>query len=1098
MPFASKPCLWDALVISASNASQAATFREILDRRRRLGLIGDVAEVMVTPDPEDRRVGSAGSTVFVLAQVVSKLLACSGNKGFSQGSGGERGTTAQARLESVLEGQRILIIHAGGDSRRLPAYSSCGKVFVPLPGPCDSVEPLTLLDRQLPIYQALPGPGDGAGQVVMASGDVLLLFDPSGLELTGPGVTGTACYAAPAQASGHGVFCRRGSNRVGLFLQKPSEQVQREKGAVDEFGNSLLDIGLMGFDHCFAARLLAMFGFDISEDGAGLTPRAPPWEPCNAVMQAALTHGLDFYREIACAMGEQAEWQFYREQVRAAGSTVPEGTLRLIFDCISSTPFRVRLVPQCRFLHFGTSWSVIESGRDLLLESSPEPIPAQPVIVNSVLRNGRVTGGIAWVEGCRIMNCEVALEGENLLTGADLAGSLRLKRSIALDVAPAKEIGGDSPSAGARFLRIYGVSDTFKGSQAQGNVTYLNRPIEDWLSLMDTDADALWPGDIRAEERSLWNARVFPLLHDDEEVYQWLWMQEPESATCEQRKRWLAGPRFSLAQMADLVDHAAETARRRNIRMEVMSQSLPNLAAPESCFSAKDLAQWLSHAERPNEVIARMIEWARDRWLGSLDPADGIRARSLESVRILHSLGSAIEEIEGNKDVSGTATGPMSSVANLDKIFRLPEAMRPTGRGLLPCGAQDLKSAAFHMAAEVITGLPSADHHAKSGRRSRGELPRLRLRSDEIVWGRCPARLDLAGGWTDTPPYTLEHGGHVVNTAVCLNGQQPIQVYARPLEERIIRIGSIDLGTRIEVCDLENLLDYRSATSDFALVKAALALMGFSPRTAPWPENITLERILEDVGAGLEISTLCAIPKGSGLGTSSILGATVLAVLARALGRQLEGRELFAAVLSLEQMLTTGGGWQDQIGGVLPGTKYIATQPGLWPDPAAYYLPSDLVCPTLNAGMTLLYYTGITRVARNILQQVVGRYLDRDRNALRTLRSMHQLAGQMRDVLSRKAGDEFGRMIDRSWKLNKELDPDSTTPEVEAILATISSHIFGAKLLGAGGGGFLFIACKSPQDAEAARAELTRNPVNTRARFFDFNVSNSGLQVTIS
>src|SRR5262249_53237091 len=55
-----------------------------------------------------------------------------------------------------------------------------------------------------------------------------------------------------------------------------------------------------------------------------------------------------------------------------------------------------------------------------------------------------------------------------------------------------------------------------------------------------------------------------------------------------------------------------------------------------------------------------------------------------------------------------------------------------------------------------------------------GQRPRNALRTDETIWGRGPARIELGGGWTDTPPYTLEYGGDVINVAVNLNGQPPI------------------------------------------------------------------------------------------------------------------------------------------------------------------------------------------------------------------------------------------------------------------------------------------------------------------------------------
>src|ERR1051326_545294 len=70
--------------------------------------------------------------------------------------------------------------------------------------------------------------------------------------------------------------------------------------------------------------------------------------------------------------------------------------------------------------------------------------------------------------------------------------------------------------------------------------------------------------------------------------------------------------------------------------------------------------------------------------------------------------------------------------------------------------------------------------------------PQRNVLDDQIVWGRSPVRLDLAGGWTDTPPYCLEYGGAVVNVAVLLNGQPPIQVFVRPLSEPVFSLRSID------------------------------------------------------------------------------------------------------------------------------------------------------------------------------------------------------------------------------------------------------------------------------------------------------------------
>ncbi len=276
-----------------------------------------------------------------------------------------------------------------------------------------------------------------------------------------------------------------------------------------------------------------------------------------------------------------------------------------------------------------------------------------------------------------------------------------------------------------------------------------------------------------------------------------------------------------------------------------------------------------------------------------------------------------------------------------------------------------------------------------------------------------------------------------------------------------------------------------------------MALSGLSPGHEACDGAATLCEALEGFGGGIELTTLAAIPKGSGLGTSSIVAAVVLGVVHRVLGQTPTRRELFHAVLRVEQALTTGGGWQDQVGGVVDGVKMVSAEPGLAPDLRIHFVPADLLDPSVNGGATLLYYTGITRLAKNILQQVVGRYLDRDRAAMATLKRIHALPPRVADAMARKDAAAFGSWIRTAWELNKALDPNSTTPEVEALLERVAPHIHGAKLLGAGGGGFLLLVCRGPEAAAALRADLESDPPNSRARFFDFDISRRGLTVTV-
>ena len=118
---------------------------------------------------------------------------------------------------------------------------------------------------------------------------------------------------------------------------------------------------------------------------------------------------------------------------------------------------------------------------------------------------------------------------------------------------------------------------------------------------------------------------------------------------------------------------------------------------------------------------------------------------------------------------------------------------------------------------------------------------KLCVADDQIVWGRSPVRIDIAGGWTDTPPYCLMEGGNVINFAIELNGQPPLQAYVRPSKEPRIVLRSIDLGAMEVVETTEQLTDFMHVGSPFSIPKAALVLAGFGPSRQPGALRTQLE-----------------------------------------------------------------------------------------------------------------------------------------------------------------------------------------------------------------------------------------------------------------
>ncbi len=381
----------------------------------------------------------------------------------------------------------------------------------------------------------------------------------------------------------------------------------------------------------------------------------------------------------------------------------------------------------------------------------------------------------------------------------------------------------------------------------------------------------------------------------------------------------------------------------------------------------------------------------------------------------------------------------------------------------------------------------------------REAMPRRNVLDDQIVWGRSPARLDFAGGWTDTPPYCLEHGGRVVNLAVNLNGQPPIQVFARVCETPHLKIRSIDVGVEETLTTFDTLCAEERLGSGFSIARAALRLAGFDPAFNPGIRRGTLEEFLKTTfGGGIELSLLAAIPKGSGLGTSSILAATILGTLSEMCGLHWSLDDIFLRTLVLEQMLTSGGGWQDQVGGVAGGLKFVSSRAGLLQHLDLRWLSSHMIERAIEEDRFLLYYTGMTRVAQNILGEIVRGLFLNDSRRIRIINEVGLNADFAADAIQRQSWDDFCEAIRRSWLLNQALDEGTNPAGVQAILDRVRGHVSAAKLLGAGGGGYLMLLADSHEHGLRVRELLTANPPNPRARFVDLSVSQTGFQVTRS
>ena len=523
------PSLWDCLIVTAANDRQAAAYEAQIRLRREMGLLPQVRDFLVIADRDGRRIGSGGSTL----QCLDKVLERESQPGDGLGDG--------RRAEAILSRLRILIVHAGGDSRRLPAYSPCGKIFIPLPAITQPKTGSTLFDRLVPAFLALPAGAPGAGQVVVAAGDALIRFDPAAVHFGAPGITALGAPASPQEAARHGVLCPNRDGSVRLYLQKPDVPTQTATGAIGPDGRSVLDIGIMSLDAAAAARLLQAF-----------------WTP--PARAAILSHGIDLYREICCALGTEATFAHYVKTARSSKSAVGEAVLESLFAALRPIPLNVRVLDECSFLHFGSTSQLISSGLELLTQDRGAPPPTTILdIDNDVQANGSIAGQEVWVEGCRLRAPRV-LRGRNVVVGVDVLDPLELPPGACLDVSSGLDRKGDKVC----FIRCCGVDDTFKRSLAEG-ATFCGEPLAEWLRAVGVPLSSIWDDQTPEPERTLWNARVFPAEQECGAFRRWLWMFDVSSATPEQKTAFLSADRYSSNEIAARADQAAFHARRARV-----------------------------------------------------------------------------------------------------------------------------------------------------------------------------------------------------------------------------------------------------------------------------------------------------------------------------------------------------------------------------------------------------------------------------------------------------------------------------------------------------------------------------------------------------
>jgi len=920
-------------------------------------------EWFCSSDPIEARVGSGGGTTWLLDRCW-------------------REETSTTSFTEWLKKEKRILLHAAGQSRRLPSYAPSGKVLTPIPvfrWARGQKLSQNLLSLQIPLYEKIMKKAPASLRTLVASGDVYIRHNQPLQNIPEADVVCYGLWVEPSQAINHGVFVsrRESPDQLEYMLQKPSlEQLGQLSGSCF----FLMDIGIWLFSDR-AIELLRKKSFDDRDK----------------------IREYDLYGGFGRSLGKNPQ--------------IDDPELRQLTVAILP-------LPGGEFYHFGTSRELISStlavqnlvnDQRLIMHRKVKPHPAMFV------QNAEVSYPLAqqnselWIENSFVGE-KWQLHDRHIITGVPRNDwELRLQSGVCLDIVP---VGEESFVA-----RPYGFNDSFSGAISSPDTTFMGMAVGEWQSERNIQVK---------DTADIQNAPLFPVCRSIDElgiVLRWM-ISEPELE--EGKQIWESLSKLSANEISD-------------------KANLPRLIAQREEFRKKD---W--------EMLARNY---RKSVFYQLDLEDAAYAFVENKISLPDPLSADV---------------PLVIQAN-DHMFR-SRVLRLSGK---PYGEEQEK--AFAALRQGLTGTIINNK----------QNPSLQVYPDQIVWGRSPARIDLAGGWTDTPPFCLYEGGSVVNVAIELNGQPPLQVYIKPSAHKQIILRSIDLGAMEVISTWEELKNYTKVGSPFSIPKAALALAGFVPEFSG-EAYLSLEEQLKRFGCGLEITLLSAIPAGSGLGTSSILAATVLGCISDFCGLNWDKGEIGNRTLILEQLLTTGGGWQDQYGGILHGLKLLETKEGFDQQPNVRWLPEYLFTDSCYRDCHLLYYTGITRTAKDILAEIVQGMFLNSKERLDILTEMKSHAHEMYRAIQGSDFQLYGKLIAKTWEQKKALDSGTNPAAVESIINKVKDFCLGYKLPGAGGGGYLYMVAKDAEAAMQIRKVLSQEVVSPHARFVDMTLSRSGLQVSRS
>lgn len=304
-----------------------------------------------------------------------------------------------------------------------------------------------------------------------------------------------------------------------------------------------------------------------------------------------------------------------------------------------------------------------------------------------------------------------------------------------------------------------------------------------------------------------------------------------------------------------------------------------------------------------------------------------------------------------------------------------------------------------------------------------------------MIITQVPFRMSFFGGGTDFPQFYKEHGGKVISTSI----DKYCYVSVRHLPPFFEYANNITYSTRECTKTVEEI--------KHPAIREAMKFLDMHDLSLTYDADL---------------------PARSGLGSSSSFAVALLLGFYALKGKYVDKQRLAREAIHLERVLCgESGGEQDQIAAAYGGFNKIEFHSGGF-EVTPIVISSEKK-QQLNDRL-MMFFTGFSRFSFSIQTEHEKAIQTKQQQLMELL----SLTDQAEAILTGGDLDDFGRLLDHTWRLKRGLNASVSTSEIDRFYdLAMGAGALGGKLLGAGGGGFLLLYVQ-PEKQEAVRKALAQ------------------------